>query len=124
MSLLSTFIQAETHDYILQNGSYQISNILLTEAYTRIVTPLGSYQFDPTFGCELPTYFNTRAKLTSEFVTNTVNNALQPMISDNRAISVETVVTAITNNAVFFYVDITDNESNTYNLPLNFVGTI
>lgn len=123
MSLFSTFINAETHDYEIVNGIISINNLLLTEAYSRIVTPLGTYQFDTTFGCELPNYINTRFKITSEFVTTAVNNALRPMIADGRALTVVTTVNTILLNGVIFTVDITDNDSNVFRLPLNLVGT-
>lgn len=124
MSLISTFISAETHNYVVINGVIQQNNILLTEAYTRIVTPLGTYQFDVDFGCELPLYVNTRRKLTSDAVTTMVNNALRPILDQGRAVTIETTVNALLTNGVIFTVDITDNDSNTFKLPFNYVGTL
>lgn len=125
MTLLATFINAETQDYVAQDGILIQRNALLTEGYTRSNTPLRSYQFDPLFGNELilklNTRLNTRVKLTSAQITIMQNNALQPMKDQGRALAIYTQVSSITNNMIFLESFITDTDGVVYRLPLNFM---
>jgi len=121
MTQLATFINFETHDYVIIGGIYQQRVGILTEAYTRSVTPLGTYQFDITFGSEIPLLYNTRKKITESIITTMQNNCLQPMIDQGRALSILTRVPSITNNQVFIQSYIQDTNKNTYMLPLSFV---
>ena len=121
MTLLATFINAETQDYVAQDGILIQRNALLTEGYTRSNTPLGSYQFDPLFGNALILKLNTRVKLTSTQITIMQNNALQPMKDQGRALAIYTQVPSITNNMIFLESFITDTDGVTYRLPLNFI---
>jgi len=122
MSQLATFISFKTHDYVAENGILQQRLAVLTEAYTRSVTPLGSYQFDTTFGSEIPLLINNRTVLiTSKILTTMQNACLKPMIDSGRVLAITTSVTTITNNKAFINCDILDNNQNTYSLPLSFI---
>lgn len=122
MSTLTTFISAKTHNYIVNQGIIQQYNDLMTEAYTRIITPVNTYQFDPTFGSEIPTFFNKRIKINATLIINSVNNALKIMIDEGRASAIGVVVTNITLNAVWFTVNITDLNNKVYPLNMNYIG--
>ncbi len=119
MATLATFINASTHDYEILDGKIVFANALATEAYTRIITPIGTYLFDLTFGSEIPSWINTRIKVTATMVVNGVNNALQPMIAQGRALTVSTSVNSITLNSINFTVSITDTNNVTFrfNVP-------
>ena len=122
MTQLATFIKFETHDYVIADGILEQQVAVLTEAYTRSITPLGSYKFDTTFGNEIPLLFNNRTiKITADMITTMQNNCLQPMLDSRRALSIVTSVPIITSNQVYITCQITDNNNNTYQLPLSYV---
>lgn len=122
MTQLATFINFETNNYVVINGIFQQMAGIMTEAYTRSVTPLGSYQFDTSFGSEIPLLYNNRSiKITESSITTMQNNCLQPMIDSGRALSILTKIPSITNNQVFIQSYIQDTNKNTYMLPLSFV---
>ncbi len=122
MSQLATFINFQTHNYVIIGGILQQQLGVATEAYTRSITPLGTYQFDIGFGSEIPLLFNNRSiKITEKLITTMQNNCLQPMIDEGRVLSVLTKVPSITNNQVFIQSYIEDNNKNTYILPLSFM---
>lgn len=122
MSQLATFIQFETHDYVIIGDILQQKVGIITEAYTRSVTPLGTYQFDIGFGSEIPLLYNSRStKITENLITTMQNNCLQPMIDEGRALSVLTKVPSITRNQVFIQSYIQDTNKDVYILPLSFI---
>jgi hypothetical protein len=121
MTLLATFIDAKTQDYIAENGLLIQRNALLTEGYTRSNTPLGTYPFNLLFGSELILKINTRGILTETAITTMQNNALQPMKDEGRALAISTKVTLITGNLIELISYITDTNKITYKLPLNFI---
>jgi phage gp46-like protein len=121
MTLLATFIKAETQDYIAQNGLLIQKNALLTEAYTRSNTPLGTYAFNPLFGNELILKINTRGILTESAITTMQSNALQPMIDQGRALAISIKVPLITGNLIELICFITDTNKITYELPIDFI---
>ena len=123
MAVLSTFINAATHDYELSDGKNIFANELATETYTRIITPLGAYLFDPTFGSEIPLWINTRIKVTAYMITTAISNALQPMITAGRAISVSSTVNSITLNSINFTVSVTDTNNITFKFTIPYVNS-
>jgi phage gp46-like protein len=124
MATLSTYISAQTADYQLLNGKVVFANELATEAYSRIVTPLGTYIFDPTFGCEIPGWFNTRIKVSANQVVTAANNALQPMVTQGRALSVATTCNSITLNSVNFTCNIVDTNNNSFQFSVPYISGV
>lgn len=118
MAQLSPFINAQTQDYDIMNGKIVFANELATEAYSRIVTPLNSYPFDLTFGCEIPNWVNTRKIVNAQDITNAVENALRPMIEQGRVLTISTTVNSIKINSIQFTVDITDTNNKTFKLTI------
>ena len=122
MGIRTTFIKAETQDYVLLNGSFAQANELATEAYSRIVCPLGTYMFDLNFGSYIPSWINSRRKLTAQIIINEVSRALQPLITENRAKSVEIIVEAILLNSFSAKINVTDMDNKTWSLPINYLN--
>jgi len=118
MAQLSTFINAQTRDYELMNGKVVFANELVTEAYTRIVTPLNSYPFDLTFGCKIPNWINTRKIINSADISSAVKAALTPMIEQGRVLTISTTVNSIKINSIMFTVNITDTNNKSFKLTI------
>ena len=120
MAVYSTFINAETQDYVLKDGIFEQQNELATEAYCRIVVPLGSYVFDPSFGSLIPLWINSRNRVTAQIIINEINRALKPMISQKRAKSIGITVNSILLNGFSVTINITDTDGNIWVLPINY----
>jgi len=119
--ILTTYIAANKQDYIVANGIIQQNNALLTEAYTRIITPLGKYIEDPTFGSRLTEWINGGYVITNT-ITSEIMRCLRPM-KDNRSIKdASVVVTAKTNNAIYLTIKLFDLQDKIYTLDVNYVG--
>ncbi len=122
MTLISTFIDGQKKDYVLKNGSFEQSNELVTEAYSRIYCPLNSYIFDNNFGSKFPLWINTRTRLTNTIIANEVNRALTPLISSGRALTISTTINSILLNGFSCSINITDNQQNKWELPINYLN--
>lgn len=118
MAQLSPFINAQTQDYDIMNGKIVFANELATETYSRLVTPLNTYPFDLTFGCEIPGWVNTRKIVNAQDITNAVENALRPMIQQGRALTISTTVNSIKINSIQFTVEVTDTNNKTFKLTI------
>lgn len=118
----STWINGITNDYSAINGIIQDKNYLLTEAYTRIITPVGSYIADPSFGSKIPIWINSRIFLTADKVTTEMYRALQVMVTQQRAKTIDIRVPGLRLNSVFFIVNITDNSNQTFVLDSNYIA--
>ena len=119
----TTWINGLTNDYDVQNGIISRKNNLLTEAYTRIVTPLGSYFFDITFGSNIPNWINQRIQLDSNTVVTELGRCTQIMVNEGRAKSISAKLTApITRNAIFFLLTITDKYGIEVELNSNYIS--
>jgi len=122
MSLTTTFIKAETKDYVLTNGAFEQANELLTEAYSRINCPLGSYIFDKNFGSNIPLWINTRVRLTATVIINEINRTLTPLIDSGRATLIQIKVNSILLNGFACTINITDNNQKVWTLPINYLA--
>lgn len=118
----STWINGLTNDYKVIDGIIQSNNYLLTEAYTRIITPYASYYFDSTFGSYLTIWINTRKIITVDEATSEIVRCLQIITEQQRAKSISVKVTKLLTNAIFFSVTITDNSNQTFTLNSNYVS--
>lgn len=122
MIIESTFINAGTHNYEAKDGRIVTKNSLLTEGYARIITPVGTYPFNPTFGCQLPNRFNTRNQVTANVIIQDIQEAWTPMINDGRVLGMKVSVTAITLSGAFFIVSGIDNNNQPFTLPVNYLA--
>ena len=121
----TTWINGLTQDYNVKNGIITSNNNLLTECYTRIVTPIGSYFFDLTFGSEIPNWINTRKPLNSSTVITELNRCLQVILDENRAQTIKSFLTIPvekTRNGIFFLIEITDNNGTIVELDSNYIS--
>lgn len=119
----TTWINGKTRDYLTIKGIIQKKNPLLTESYSRIVTPLNSYWFDPSFGSQIPLWLNRRALLDSNTVVTELLRCTAPITNENRAQLITAKLTApITKNAIFFLLEITDNNGIVIELDNNYVS--
>ena len=116
----STWLNGLSHTYKVVNGVIQQKSYLLTEAYTRLATPIGTYEFDTTFGCYIPTWINTRQTLTENKVKLEIARALNPMITSGRADGLLIMINQILLNAVYYTVNIYDSNNNSYQLINNY----
>lgn len=82
--ILTTWINGITNDIVQQDGYIISNNPILTEAYSRIRTPRGTYLIDQNFGSLLFTKFNSRNKPSSNDITELINDALLPMKNAGR----------------------------------------
>ena len=73
--------QIKDGEIIQVDGDIVLTNSILTEVYLRLVSERGSYPFDPSFGSDLKSLINQR-QLTSAIITNSVVNALRPMVDN------------------------------------------
>lgn len=119
---ITTWINGKINDYVAVNGIIQQNNELLTEAYSRIITPYGSYIFDTTFGSFLTIWINTRRLLTVDEISTEISRCLQIIITQKRATSIIIQVPQISKGAVFFNVSITDNSNQTFTLKSNYIA--
>lgn len=122
-NIQTTWINGLTNDYQVTNGIIQKNNNLLTEAYTRIVTPLGSYFFDTTFGSQIPIWLNQRLLLNSDTAVGELLRCTQPMVNQGRAQTITAKLTApVTITAIFFSMTIVDNTGVSVRLDSNYVS--
>jgi phage gp46-like protein len=124
MTTLSTFINAKTHDYEVISGTIALANELATEAYTRIVTPLGSYYFDPAFGSELANFIGRRQNISSNLILKAIKNALAPMKQENRVSKIIIQMGAVTDNFISFTLDIFDINNNNFKFTIPYYGAL
>lgn len=122
MDNTTTFINGLTNTYVVTNGIIQSKVPQLTEVYTRLNTPFGSYQFDSNFGCLIPLWLQTREPLTEKKVQQEIERTLQQMIDGGRAIGFLITINAMGNNAIWYTVDIYSNNSEPFKLISNFTG--
>lgn len=119
----TTWINGLTQDYEAQNGLFIQKNSLLTEVYTRITTPYGSYYFDKTLGSYIPIWLNQRILLDSNKVITEIDRAVQIILFEKRAQSIVTMLTApIAKNAIFYKMLITDNNSQEFEFDSNYIS--
>jgi phage gp46-like protein len=122
MTTLSTYINAKTHDYEVISGTIALANELATEAYTRIVTPLGSYYFDPEFGSELANFIGRRQNISSRIILKAIENALSPMKSQNRVSKIIIQLNTVTNNFIEFTLNVFDINTNNFKFTVPYYG--
>ena len=122
MDNTTTFINGLTNTYVVTNGIIQSNAPQLTEAFTRLNTPFGSYKFDPNFGCLIPLWLQSRQPLTEKKVEQEIERTLQPMINKGRAVGFLITINAMNNNAIMYTVDIYSNNSKPFSLISNFTG--
>lgn len=122
--VLTTWINGLTNDYSKENGIFIQKNNLLTECYTRISTPLGSYPFDETFGSKIPLWLNTRGQIiTSDIIVTELLRCTQIILTQKRARTISAKITApLTKNAIFYRLNIIDNSGIGYQLDNNYVN--
>jgi phage gp46-like protein len=80
--MISIFIDNETGDFTL-DAQYNIinDNVLLTEIYMRLKTPLGTFIYDRTFGSLIGDYLSRRQKIGISQLKQIVSDALQPILN-------------------------------------------
>ena len=118
----TVWINGLTQDLVLDsNNQYVKKNPLLTECYTRFITPLGSWVIDPTFGSMFPLWINTRTQLTTNKCLQELNRIYQPVIINNRALSIVSKIITLSSNfsSIGILVTITDLSQKTLTLNLN-----
>lgn len=119
--IATTWINGLTNTYKLINGIIQSNAYLLTESYSRIVTPIGSYEFDITFGSYIPSWIDTRKPITENAVKLELVRCLQPMINSGRATSILVQIDKLIPQAVWFTIKIYDaTNQNGYKLSSNY----
>lgn len=120
----TTWINGLTKDYSLVNGVYQKKSNLLTECYTRFVTPIGSWIIDPTFGSLFPSWINTRTRITSNKAIQELDRIYQPIVNQNRAQSIKSVINTLADDysSIGITVYITDLSQQTLQLNLSIGG--
>ncbi len=123
MTAFTTWVNGLTDTYSVINGIIQQNASLLTEADTRIKTPYGSYPFDGTFGSYIPYWINARMFLTMNKVEAEIQRTLQPMINSGRATGLYIKINQLLPGAVYFTVNIYDNNQGNYQLNSNFTIT-
>lgn len=116
----STLIDAATKDYVVRKGSFIYMNELLTEAYSRIVCPIGTYYFDQTFGSYIPSWINSRKKVTPNIISNEITRALSVLISEKRAKGISIKINSILFNGFSVDINITDADNASWVLPINY----
>jgi hypothetical protein len=79
---IAPIIDPVTKDYVDQKGQISNGNSIETEIYARIVVPLGSLIYDPTFGSLL--YSIGRNTYTNQQIKNLVLTSINPMIEGQR----------------------------------------
>lgn len=102
-------INPTTGDYLIVNGAPVPSDDLIYPAYYRIRIPRLQWMYAPDnkYGSDL----NTIQKNTGNAAIAMINNALQPMVDDGRALGVDTEFNATqpsSRNEIAVEVSITD----------------
>lgn len=123
MRIYTTWINGQTNNYSVNNGLITQKNNLLTEAYSRIVTPLGSYPFDLTFGSQIPIWINQRLLINSSTITSELERCTAIIVNENRAQYITCQVIDISTTYVYYLVTITDNEGIDIQLNSNYIAT-
>ena len=123
MTINTTWINGLTNTYQVKNGIILKNSYLLTEAYTRIVTPIGTYEVDANFGSYIPYWINARKPTNENEIKVEISRALQPMISEGRCVGMLIKIDKLLPNkaGVFFTVDIYDENPTPYKLIANYV---
>ena len=103
-------IDPTTLDYAIGNGAPVRDGTggLMNAIVLRILTPLGTYWFDPTIGSQL--YLLRRAKNVTNIVQiaeQYVEQALQPLIADGRATAIAITSQQPQNGWLYLFVKVT-----------------
>ena len=121
--MTAPWISGLTQDYYVVNGVIQWKNYLLTEAYSRIVTPYGTYMFNSTFGSYIPIWINGRNNITSNVITTEITRAVQPIIDNQKAQSINVYLQSPpTKTSIFFTLTIIDNNGESLMLDTHYIS--
>lgn len=106
MADISTYINSETGDYVIQNGVLINSNSLLAEIFFCLDTPLGSYIYDLSLGNDI---LNYSYGLPEPQIMQLLENALSPLTSTNRLKNVNIKILVALQTTYSVMINCTDN---------------
>jgi phage gp46-like protein len=124
MGNLSWQINANTGDYVLQNGSPVIDTTLKTPAYIRLKSPRTRWLYAPDNNYGSDYYLSHVRIASSSQVDDIAKRAMQPFLDTNRAQSVDVETVAAARGAIEQNITITDSVGQNYTLNLTPVGGV
>jgi phage gp46-like protein len=123
--MLAPWINSETGDFQLLNGSIEVANYLLTAIYVRLSTPRGKWMYaGSNYGSNFYKLEGNRARLTKEQVRGLCQEALQPLVVTSQIANLNIVCTYVGIGRYMLAVSCTDSygEQLHFNYKANYYG--
>lgn len=117
-------INPASGDYVMERGSPVPTNSLQIPAYIRLRTPREGWMYAPdaSYGSDFANLKKRQTTRDSSEVESIAARALQPILDDGRAQSIEVTTTESQRNAIGLKADIIDAQGNVESLDLKGLG--
>lgn len=117
-------LDPKTGDYVLIGGSPEQTNSLQIPAYIRLKTPRTRWLYAPDerYGSDFYTLQKRQTTRDSSLVETVAANALQPIVDDGRAQTIEVETTVLARNAIGLQTEILTADGSIEELTLPSLG--
>ena len=117
-------LNPETGDYVLVGGAPENVETLKIPAYIRLKTKRQKWMYAPdlNYGSDLYLIVRKKNGETSSQVEDTSAKALQPIVDDDRATSIEVETTQEARHALGLKITVTDAGGRTENIDIKPLG--
>lgn len=111
----SAYINPANKDYILYNGQILNEETLFVRINMALYCPLGSWKFNPQFGCAIYKYLGATSQIVNKRLLElAVQNALQFLIADGSLINLSVLCTSFTLTSATINIYCTESNQNKF----------